>query len=290
MHQVLRRTRPDASAASQSSSKLRTFLRSFLAGKRGLVLLAIVSGTALTSHALHGLLRPGSERAPGSPVGSEGREESASAGQPTAKPAPVVAKSSDGAVRDEVDKGGRALRVQSGEASQRRSPAEGQPGSRGRAPAASRAASRPFPFLLGWQRSPRRGQPSEANQGIIAESGPDGFTTPGPAAPPARRSATVPGAQSGGRQLGAVTLSDLDPFQGVPCSDSTAALPSDRPPEEAWLPGSDASSALNAAALDPIPVPPIYSESPDQAAGPASASLQANRNTPCLLKQPAGRN
>lgn len=295
MHQVLQRTRPSSSLNPRSSSRLKTLLRSFLAGKRGLVLLALVSGAALSSQALHGLLRPAVSPAPGTPAGGDGRDQSASTGEPAA---PATAGSTTGSPSAAAQLGSRNAAPDRpvvsgaepvGAPQQQRAPRQRGPlaalsialrQGRGLPPSDAAPRSR---RPLNWPRPSASHQGAASGPVVIAEPWSD--TLPGsvPAAAPSVRG------QDGIRRLGTVTLSDLDPALGVPCNDSTASLPSDRPAEEVWLPGSDASSA-NTAALDPIPVLPIYSESPDRAAGPSASALQATRNTPCLPKQPAGRN
>lgn len=308
MHQVLQRTRPTPAPATPPTSKLRTLLRSFLAGKRGLVLLAVVGGATLSSQALMGLLRQTPQPAPGRPAAPDGREESAASVAPssTAAPSSSVAASAgvppssaaSAASPVPTPRAGRET-VAKPRSSLVAAVAADSTAPRPRTAAAASpavaAASTLDQAAPGWRGPWRSRQNAAAGQGVITDTSAESSSRPLPlapvASPPVPRSAAVLGGQEGGvSQLGSVTLADLDPFQGVPCSDTTAALPSDRPSEEAWLPGSDASSGLNSAALDPLPVPPIYSESPDQAAGPSSRSLQANRITPCLPKQPAGRN
>lgn len=309
MHEVLQRTRPAPATSAQSSSKLRTFLRSFLPGKRGLVLLAVVGGATLSSQALMLLLRQGPEAAPGQPARRDGRAESAASGAAASKPADSRPTSGVSGSPDKPDSQQTAegsphaapSSATASSASARRTPRSGPVES---IPAARTAA---LPSL-DWRRPWRSGRNASASRDVIADTSSDLPSRPVSAAPvsmplprlaasaprvapqsPPRRPAPVT-AQSGGRQLGSVSLSDLDPSPEVYCSETTASLPSDGPADEAWLPGSDMASALPSAALDPIPVPPIYSESPDQAAGPTPHSLQANRITPCLPKQSAGRN
>lgn len=307
MHQVLQRTRPAAAPSPPQKSRLRSLLRSFLPGRRALVLLAIVGGATLSSQALLGLLRQGGQQTP-APGGSEGREEASSspdpAGRPPATPAPTLPSAAgdraqaDAAAPDAAGSAaaGRERWHSEAASATAESGTTPRPGRDATAEASGVASPSQQPSP-GWWRPWRSRQAAPASQGVITDTAAD--LSPRPAALPAAVPAApvvapAPQRAAAGservRQLGTVSLSDLDPFLGVPCSDTTAALPSDSPSEEAWLPGSDATSAVQSAALDPIPVPPIYSESPELAAGPSRQSLHAYRNTPCLPKQPAGRN
>lgn len=291
MNQVLQRTRPSAVPPTRSSSKLKGFLRSFLPGRRALMLLLLVGGgAALSTPILQGLLRPDAEPGPGRPGGGSGAGESASSGETAvpAKPGSANAR--------RAGKPGSPAKVAAATGSAPPSPARGAStaaAGQGIQPAISHDQAAAAPSPVGPRRPARQRPSSQAPQGVYAAFGSEDLPA-GPGAdaplaePPVRPAAPLRG-QAAVRQLGTVSLSDLDPFQGVPCSDSTAALPPARPPEEAWLPGSDASSLAGAEALDPIPVPPIYSESPELAAGPSSHPVQAHRNSLCL-KQPSGRN
>lgn len=294
MNKVLQRTRPSASAATPSSSKLRGFLRSFLPGRRALMLLLLVGGgAALSTQMLQGLRRPGAEPGPGSPGGAGGSGESAASVEPSEASTPVF-RPSPGQVASVTARAANPDKsVKAGAAPGSSSPTATPGASRRTARQSADAAASQAPALAGRWR-PATPRPSvQAPQGVFGAFGSDDLpVAPGPDGPLAEAPAAAAPSLRGPaavRQLGTVSLSDLDPFQGVPCSDSTAALPPARPPEEAWLPGSDAASLAGADALDPIPVPPIYSESPELAAGPASPSVQAHRNSLCL-KQPAGRN
>ncbi len=325
MHEVLQRTRPAPATSAQSSSKLRTFLRSFLPGKRGLVLLAVVGGATLSSQALMMLLRQGPQSAPGQPAGQDGRGESAASGAAANKPVDSRPTSGFTGAPDNPDgqqsaEGGSNAGASSAAASSATassataSSASASSASASSAPVPRSPRSGPVDSIpaartaalpsLDWRRPWRSGRNASASRDVIADTSSEATARPVSAAPvstplptlaarapraasqpPARRPAGV-AVQGGGRLLGSVSLSDLDPSPEVYCSETTASLPSDGPSDEAWLPGSDVASA----ALDPIPVPPIYSESPAQAAGPTPHSLQANRTTPCLPKQSAGRN
>jgi hypothetical protein len=276
MHQVLQRTRPALVPSPKPSSKLGGLLRFFLAGRRGLVLLAVVGGASLGSQALMGLLRQAPQPLPGRP---EGREE-ASADGVGARHSAAASPAATGAAPAPAGHG--AAKV------------PGRPASAaGSVPRAAAVASRPRLSLPGWARPWRSRHSAPAAQAVIADSRtelPARAASAAPLAPPISPPARAGlSRRDGARQLGNVNLADLDPSLGVPCSNRTAALPSDRPSEEAWLPGRD-TAGLSAAALDPIPVPPIYSESPELAVVSSSRSLPATSNTPCLLKQPAGRN
>lgn len=300
MHQVLQRTRPAPPPSPGSSSRLGTLFRSLFAGKRGLVLFAVLGGAALTSQAFHGLRSPWPQRAPGTSAGPGGRDgastttesSAASTAEPAVKPSDAGVATPAAAGQPTQD------RIAGSRPSLAAEPARAVPGQFQRprqsaAPAVAAAATAPSRPSLARSR-PWRSRPNDqSREAIITEAGSESLPPAAPVAaeaPPQARPAAASSVLSGVRQLGTVTLADVDPTLGVPCSDTTAALPSDRPSEEAWLPGSDASSAPGSVALDPIPLPPIYSESPDPAAGLSPRSLQANRNTPCLLKQPAGRN
>ncbi len=295
MHQVLQRTRPAPPPSSQTVPPLLNLLRSFFTSKRGLGLIALVVGTTLGSQALHGLLVPNSgPSAP--PAGADGRQQSNASAEPALQPPPppvvprAAAKSpaTRQADADATAGIGRAPGDASGSAAVPVRPYRHRP------PEPS-----PAPLVRRWER------PSHSRQGAIAgpiagsrviaasspQARPGSLSAAAHSVPPGRRAQAANDAPAVGDPRNTISLSALDPFLGLPCSDTLSALPSDRPAEEAWLPaGTGSSSVLQAAALETTLEPPLDSGSPDRAAGPPLPSLQATRNTPCLLKQPAGRN
>ena len=267
------------------------------------MLAGLVGVGALSSQVLQ-RLTPGSMPSPdapaGTPPGAEGSEESLPpAGQQAARPVPSpaddhlaqpsLAAGQRPSSRERSDGGGGSRPASDRLATGRREPQRhGGPLASPSAPLRSRrnpagsslpAAPAPDP-----SRSPQGADVSPVD---IAEPWPDAIPAPAAATPlvPAPQPATRPAlrGQDGVRQLGVVTLSDLDPSQGGPCSDTTAALPADPLLEEALSPGSDDSSTIQSAALDPIPVPPSDpSGFRDPAGGSSPPALQANRPPQCL--------
>lgn len=291
-------------------AKLWTLVRGVFDGKRALVLLFVVGGATLGSHAFHGLLRPGPQTFPVVPAGGRGRQQSAASSDragaftgsvasskaaagisPSAsisrpvslrRPFPQEATSSRGSlVQASGHHASLSLSIPSAVLPRRRG---------GDAQAAVAAASPALP-TPGW------GRPSPAPQGMAARLGvtaePHPAALPGTAAIAAERAPSAGAAMDGlggHRSLDPLTATESDHSGGVPCNDTTASLPSDRPPEQAWLPGRDASLQFHPVARAPVPAASIEPEVPQWAEGPSRTSLQATRITPCLPKQPAGRN
>lgn len=296
MQQVLQRTRPAPPPSAKSTSKLRSLLRSFIGGKRALVMLAVVGGAALSSQALLTLLRQGSERPTGRPEGAEGRQASAPSAQPAAsRPTVAATAPSPSQAAGSSGKAAAGSPTLLGAVPRSGSSAPARPSSTRKPSGALVATAAAGQARTTGSGRPWRSRPAgAASQGVITDTSSQAPSRAVPAAaariPSPHPAAAISRGSRGVGQLGTVTLSDLDPSLGVPCSETTASLPSDVPPEDAWLPGSDASSAPPSAALDPIPVPPIYSESPDQAYRPSPNSLHANRTSSCQPNQLSGRN
>lgn len=315
MHQVLQRTRP--AADSGPASRLWTLLRSFVDGKRGLVLLLLVGGATLGSQGLHRLLRPGSAPATGTPGGGVGGPPESAA---SADPALLVGRSSS--IRSSSIRGGTAdappIPERSGESSIRAQAvlrgmsATASPGSADR-----HGQLRPLPIQAAVVRRDRDGDSSAAapslpapsmlglaplsrpHQGVAA--GQSVMQKPWTAARPSRAGAAILSPQGlsaraaaddtiAPQPLDTATSADVGLTGGAPCHDSMASLPSDRPPEEAWLPGGESTLALNPAARVALPGTPVEPDVPTRSEGSSSHSLSATRTTPCPLKQPVGRN
>lgn len=289
MHQVLQRTRPAAPPTTKAARPFFGLLRSIFNSRRSLGLLALIAGTALSSQVLHGFRVP-SSGPPSTPAGADGREESGGSPEPAVQPAQSPPVTPRAAVAIPAGRPADAVATAGpGRASSEMSAIASA------APRLHRSLA-PLPARpsMGWER-PSRSRPGSVVRSDLrsASSTPakprhaSAAARPAPAERSVRDTAPAPAADE---QLSTIRLPALDASAGVPCSGTTAALPSDKPPEEAWLPGRDASSVLSAAVVEPNLSPPIDSESPDRAAGLSSHLLQATRNTPCLLKQPAGRN
>lgn len=323
MHQVLQRTRPAQTSVVSEDQPRASLLRSLFTVRRGLGLLALLIGAALGSQVLHGLLFQGSDPAPPPPAGADRRGDSGASTEPAAQSAgpsgsqraaaetplrPSVAPEAtttriESAVPDRPGSQPPALRSHRPPAPFTQALRSGRTtGGGGRRREPSSPPARPPQAVLAWERPSRSRQGEPAGPLVRVQPPPPvqvgaaaAAALPAPLARSAQASgdasAAVEPRNGNGVSLAALDAA-LDASVGLPCSDILSALPSDSPPEEAWLPlpGRGDASLLQAAALESILVPPIDSESPDRAAGPPSPSLQATRNTPCLLKQPAGRN
>lgn len=284
MHQVLQRTRSAPVSAPREDQPRPSLLRSLFTVRRGLGLLALLIGAALGSQALHGLLFQGSGPAPATPAGADGRGDSGSSLEPALQP--VRPPASPRAAARTPDRPASATQaLATGRATRNR--------------AVWREASTPpvrSPHSAPvWERPSRSRQGETRGPLVLVPPPPTVQAGPPPTSTrpaPQGRTAPPPVDASAAAGWNAISLSALDPSVGGPCSDTLSALPSDRLPEEAWLPlpGSGAAPVLKAEALEPTLAAPIPSGSPDRSAGSSSHSLQATRNTSCLLKQPAGRN
>lgn len=281
MHQVLlQRTRPAPQASAPPDSQ-RPGLFRFLSGKRALVLVALVGGAALGSQSLLGRLGP-TRKSPAPTTNSSGasrtpvpeEKQPAASLDPVTTPAELLASTSsqkppsttakpipgpESLSQGSLDRSSHQVSSSSSDslAKLRRQGTSAGLSPQARDPQDTRLA---LGSRSAWQ-SPR---PPKASPGAIqyppmSESRPISLP-PRPGATSTRRPASTSlRSDDGVLRLNPMSLADLETSPSDPCDSSKPSL--------SW-----------------------QARSPDQAAPSSSLSPQANRNIPCLPKQPAGRN